>query len=216
MQTMNRETWLNLMAQKMAPRFEEMGYPLPPFRVAVGFTSQGKTMKVGGECWHSNNSADKRFEILISPILDDSDTVAGTLAHELIHAAVGFKCGHRGAFEKAALALGLQRPMTATTPGPEFKTWVAPFIAELGAIPHKRLTWRDAGAGAGQAEGDEGSGLDADKSSSNEKKKQKTRLLKACCGECGYTVRVTSKWLEIGPPHCPVHGAMAIDGEGDE
>lgn len=31
-----------------------------------------------------------------------------------------------------------------------------------------------------------------------------TRLLKAQCGSCAYTVRVTRKWLsELGPPLCP-------------
>ncbi len=31
-----------------------------------------------------------------------------------------------------------------------------------------------------------------------------TRLLKAQCGFCAYTVRVTMKWLaELGPPLCP-------------
>lgn len=31
-----------------------------------------------------------------------------------------------------------------------------------------------------------------------------TRLLKAQCGDCAYTVRITRKWLaELGPPLCP-------------
>lgn len=38
--------------------------------------------------------------------------------------------------------------------------------------------------------------------------KQTTRLLKCQCDICGYTVRVTRKWLDIGAPHCPDHGAM--------
>ena len=40
--------------------------------------------------------------------------------------------------------------------------------------------------------------------------KQTTRLLKCQCDICGYTVRVTRKWLDIGAPHCPDHGAMPI------
>ena|ERR1035438_9605122 len=44
-------------------------------------------------------------------------------------------------------------------------------------------------------------------------KPQSTRLLKAECGECGYTVRVTKKWLEAkGAPICPCNmKAMAAD-----
>jgi rubrerythrin len=33
--------------------------------------------------------------------------------------------------------------------------------------------------------------------------KQTTRLLKAICPVCGYTVRVTKRWAEIGLPICP-------------
>ena len=34
--------------------------------------------------------------------------------------------------------------------------------------------------------------------------KQGTRLLKCQCATCGYTVRVTRKWLGLaGPPICP-------------
>jgi len=30
---------------------------------------------------------------------------------------------------------------------------------------------------------------------------------------CGYTVRVARKWIDAkGPPCCPEHGAMEIDG----
>jgi hypothetical protein len=42
------------------------------------------------------------------------------------------------------------------------------------------------------------------KNANGDKKPQGTRLLKAECGECGYTVRVTKKWLEAkGAPICP-------------
>jgi hypothetical protein len=37
--------------------------------------------------------------------------------------------------------------------------------------------------------------------------------LKAESGDCGYTVRVTRKWVDdAGAPHCPKHGAMQVDG----
>jgi hypothetical protein len=45
-------------------------------------------------------------------------------------------------------------------------------------------------------------------------KKQRARMLKAeCPGEgCGYTLRVAAKWVrDLGPPHCPKHGAMSVD-----
>ena len=37
---------------------------------------------------------------------------------------------------------------------------------------------------------------------------RKTRLIKATCGTCAYTVRVARKWLiEVGPPLCPCSSA---------
>ena len=51
------------------------------------------------------------------------------------------------------------------------------------------------------------------KNANGDKKPGGTRLLKAECGECGYTVRVTKKWLEAkGAPICPCNmKAMVAD-----
>lgn len=52
------------------------------------------------------------------------------------------------------------------------------------------------------------------------KRKQGTRLLKAYCEKCGYAVRVTKTWLEVGMPSCgrKGHGRMVCDdfGGGEE
>lgn len=211
---MNRETWLNDLAVMMAPRFAEMGFPLPPFRVSVGFTAAGKSMKIAAECWHNSASKDRHFEILISPINDDAMKMAGDLAHELTHAAVGFKCNHKGDFAKVVLALGLKRPLTATTPGPAFIEWAQPFLDKLGPLPHARLSWlerspRPPGEGGVDGEDDETEG-----GSSNAKKKQTTRMLKATCTreDCGYTVRLSKKWASKLGACCPAHGAITIEG----
>jgi hypothetical protein len=215
---MNRETWLNELATKMAPRFEELGFPLPKFRVAVGWTSAGKTTKMAGECWHSSNSADRAFEILVAPTNDNSLKIAFILAHELTHAAVGFKCGHKGDFAKVMKALGAMSPMTTPNWGDDFNDWVNPFLSELGPIPHARIMLqpdRQPREGGDEGEGDEG---EDEGGSSNAKKKQSTRMLKAECttvvdGEpCGYTVRLSKKWaLKLGAC-CPVHGALEVEG----
>ncbi len=36
--------------------------------------------------------------------------------------------------------------------------------------------------------------------------KQSTRLKKVYCRHCGYTARVTQKWLDLGVPACPTRG----------
>jgi hypothetical protein len=47
-------------------------------------------------------------------------------------------------------------------------------------------------------------------------KKQGTRMLKAECPECGYTIRLTKKWADVGLPTCPTDGgALALDRGGD-
>lgn len=182
-----REDWLNRLAELMSPWFDKLNYPLPRIRIAIGFPSTGRRGRRIGECWDSKASEDGTFEILIRPDQADPLDVAAILAHELVHAAVGLEAGHKGAFRTVALAIGLQGPMTATTPGPAFIEAVRPMLEEVGPLPHARL-----GIGA-----------------SNAPKKQPTRLLKAACPECGYTVRITRLWLEkAGAPHCPAHGEM--------
>lgn len=215
---MNRETWLNELASLMAPRFEELGFPLPPFRVSVGFVSTGMGGDRIGECWDKTASADRKFEIFIRPDAADSKKVAFILAHELVHAAVGLKEGHKGNFAKVALALGFPRPLTHAKPmTDEMTAWLEPMLAQLGEIPHAPLTWRkgkvERGAGGVTPKDGEGEEGGEEGPTSSAPKKQSTRLLKCVCkaDDCGYTVRVTAKWLEVGPPHCPLHGAMEAE-----
>ena len=141
----NRESWLNRMAAGMAPLFEALDAPLPArVRVAIGFTSRGAKGKAIGECWDNRLSADGHFEIFIRPDLaHDPDAmpaqIAGILAHELAHAAVGIPAGHGKAFKWVALGLGLIGPMRATTPGEAFLAAVAPILDAAGPLPHARL-----------------------------------------------------------------------------
>lgn len=220
---MNRETWLNALAAKMAPRFEELGHPLPAFRVSIGWTSGGRSSRANGECWSPTRSADRHFEIFIAVTEDSTTMIAAILAHELTHAAVGLAEGHKGKFATVLAALGLKRPFTSSVPTPAFEAWVAPFVDELGAVPHARLTPSAPAARVAPAARAPGVDQDDDSDDDSERedappepdssrpRKQGTRMLKAACEDCGYTVRVTAKWLEIGPPHCPQHGAMGLE-----
>lgn len=223
---MNRETWLNEMAARMAPRYAELGHPLPPFRVSIGFPGGGSATSAAGECWSKHASGDDHFEIFINPIRDDSVLIAGTLAHELAHAAVGFKHGHKGDFAKVMAALGFGRPFTSSEAGmtDASRAWLQSHVDAVGELPHKAIIVpRNGGSPVKRGTGgvdvqkapqaDPQDGDDAtDEPINNRPPKQTTRLLKATCTheKCGYTVRVTSKWLEIGPPHCPLHGAMGV------
>lgn len=218
--TDNRETWLNNLAALMSPAFEELGAPLPAFRVAVGFPSNGIKSGAIGECWDAKASGDNTFEIYVRPDKADPAEVAFVLAHELVHAAVGLKHGHKGEFARVALALGFPRPLTnAAPPTPALQAWFDEILPQVGPMPHAALRWREGRAIVAKRKGGgvivpEAAGRGADDEPvSNRPKPQTARLLKACCAECGYTVRVTAKWLEVGPPHCPVHGAMTTGGD---
>jgi hypothetical protein len=182
-----REAWLSSFATSVRPWFTELGCPLPPFRVACGFPVRGGAAskhRVLGQCWDGSVSESGHVEIFISPVLDDSSEVAATLVHELAHAAVGCEHGRKAPFVRAIRPLGLVGKPTATTAGEAFKRRAEPILAKLGAYPHSKM----AVMGVGRV--------------------QSTRLLKAECLACGYIVRVTAKWLEVGPPHCPDHGPM--------
>jgi hypothetical protein len=194
---MNREDWLQGLAEMMEPVFEQHGYAIPKVRMSVGFPSQGSRGKSIGQCWDGGASADGTHEILIRPDRHEELDVAQILCHELIHAAVGIPAGHGKLFKRCALKLGLQGPMRSTTAGPHFIEWVTPLLGQLGQLPHARL-------GFGQSSGP---------------KKQGTRLLKSWCAYegCGYTVRLAKMWAAKGAPYCPIHGVqMAIDMPPDD
>lgn len=217
----NRETWLNNLAALMAPAFADLSAPLPAYRIAVGFPSSGMKSNAIGECWDAKASGDNTFEIFIRPDKADPLEVAFVLAHELVHAAVGLQHGHKGEFARVALALGFPRPLTtAAPPTGKLLEWLSGLLPQVGPLPHAAMRWRGGGTvvakrgggGVMVPDASEGEGEDGGEArDSSRPKKQTSRLLKAECGDCGYTVRVTAKWLEIGAPHCPAHGAMATE-----
>ena len=185
---MNREDWLSAVAQEMAPWFADLGCPLPPVRMAIGFPSKGIKSKAIGECWTNECwtnecSGDGVFEIFITPRIAESERVADILAHELVHAAVGLDAKHGPEFKKVAVAIGLEGKMTATVAGETFKRAFAPILEKVGPIPHAGLT---------------------PSARSNAPKKQSTRMIKCECPDCGYVVRTSQKWLDdVGAPICP-------------
>jgi len=124
--------------------------------------------------------------------------VLSVLVKELVHTALPAGAGHGKLFKAAALKLGLQGPMRRATASVLLHARLADLAAMLGPLPHASLHI-DQGPLAAVA-------LDRPR-------KQRARMLKAECegGDCGYTVRVASKWArDLGPPHCPKHGAMAV------
>jgi hypothetical protein len=175
----NRETWLLAATENLrSGLFKEQGAVIPDVRVSIGFPGGGSARKRIGEYWLSCSCTDSVPQIFISPVLDSPIRALDTLVHELVH-AVHPESGHKGPFRKLALAVGLTGKMKSTVAGPELTERLNALISELGPFPHSSINLAD-------------------------RKKQTTRLNKAECPTCGYTCRVTKKWLDsVGPPICP-------------
>jgi hypothetical protein len=179
-----REAWLAAAVEYFKPDFAANGYPLKAkVRVACGWPSRralAPKSRTIGQCFSSISSADGANEIFISPILADPIAVGATLVHELTHAAVGTRCGHREPFSSLAVKVGLTGPMRATTPSPLLRERLNALAQELGPYPHATLN-----------------------PNVQDSKKQGTRLLQCVCPACGYMARITKKWIELGLPVCP-------------
>jgi len=177
-----REDWLAQAVAELRPVFSALNHPLPDsIRVACGFPSsnaRSALKRALGEHWSAKASADAHHEILVSPVVDDPVRVLGILVHELSHAATDGD-GHKGRFPALVRSLSLEGKPTATIEGDKFKAEYAPLLEDLGAYPHAKLN-----AGVNR-------------------KVQGTRMLKAACPVCRYTVRLTAKWAAIGLPECP-------------
>lgn len=199
-----REEWLNYVADKLRPYYKSKQAEIPArVRYAVGYTSNGYRGNTIGECWSSKSSADKTTEILIKPTEHKPERVAGILAHELIHAADDCKNGHKKPFKRMAVALGFEGKMTLCLPGAAMmRDVIRPILKTAGPLPHAAVT------------------------AYRVTKKQTTRLLKAECTTCGYVVRVSAKWLQLGAPFCgntAAHGRDKVrmvcddfEDEGDD
>lgn len=183
-----REEWLTRAVSELRPLFDSVNFPLPAnIRVTCGFPSRHARARnrFVGEHWSGKASEDGTHEILISPVEDDPIEVFAVLVHELAHAATDGD-GHGSLFKRCVRSLWLDGKPTATRPGLKFTEQFSPLIESLGAYPHARLNV----------------GVNVTK--------QSTRLLKAYCPTCGYTIRLSDKWVRQGLPSCPVDNNVFV------
>jgi len=175
-----REEWLNKVLHTHVARLlkDKAGVTLPAdCKVSVGFPGGGSARTRIGECWPRVRSSLGVNEIFLNPAVREVSTLVDILVHEAIHAADDCASGHKGFFRKTAKAVGLEGKMKSTHAGPELAKWIAATIAAMPEFAYGSLD------------------LDA-------RKKQTTRLVKVECPDCGYTLRTTAKWLEVGLPTC--------------
>jgi hypothetical protein len=180
---MTREEWLNNAAKAMKGWVRCAGgddYIAPLISVGFPKGSRGKSSANAiGQCWDKSVSQDQqRSHIFVIPTMTESVEVMAVLLHELVHASVGTKCGHRGPFRKVAKALGLEGKMTATVPGEALKLKLELLRRDLGDYPHSALKPTVRGLIG-------------------------SRMLKVECKGCGCIVRMSNKWIEsVGTPVC--------------
>lgn len=183
--TLNREAWLNALAKALRGWFKAEGLEIPEVvKLSCGFPSRNAlrtSSKAIGECWSYLSSEGAHPEIFVSPLVADTMEVAQIVVHELLHAVLGVEVGHGPLFASNAKRLLLEGAPTATVHGEAFQAKLQPILDKLGDYPHSKINAAEGG-----------------------RKKQTTRLVKVECEDCGYTARVTRKWLdEPGPPLCP-------------
>lgn len=189
-----REQWLEAAALDVLTKYREVfemhfgdeGIEhLRNLKVSTGFPSRGGLTKVIGECWKSLAAEDEvTHHIFINPRLTDVVEVIATLAHEMVHAADDGEHKHKGVFVKAVRDMGLEGKATATVAGAAFAEYARGIDARIGSYPHVGLVPLAT------------------------TKKQSTRMLKVEAPCCGYVVRTTQKWLDIGVPSCPCGNEM--------
>lgn len=191
-----REDWLDRAAGLLF-REKWNGFPIPEFRVSVGWplgTRVAKRKGKGGcigQCWSAGLASDRIAQIFISPILTDSVQIVATLAHELIHAILPGN-GHDRHFAAVAYAIGLEGPPTATVASPDFAEWVrVSVVGVLGDYPSGGLTAKE----------------------TEKRKKDGTRQLKLECPKCGFLCRTSQKWIDYALPVC---GACEVSLERAE
>ncbi len=172
------------MVDRLAPAFAEVGHEFPKLAVSCGFPSRralSTSNRRIGECWSSQAAADGTVAIFISPMIGDGVRAGDILIHELCHAVLPPETKHNKTFAALARKMGLEGKPTANTASSELAGRLHALIGEVGPYPHSELSHLGG------------------------PKKQTTRMLKVQCA-CGYTVRMTRQWLDVGAPICPTDG----------
>tara|TARA_R110002050_G_scaffold105904_4_gene215691 strand:+ start:236 stop:913 length:678 start_codon:yes stop_codon:yes gene_type:complete len=198
--TMNRETYLNLIIDKAEPIFAENDYDLKALRakimVACGYppnTRIGAKFNTLGVHINPKASSTSKHEIFINPVVDDTYNVIDILLHELVHAVqtdlYPESKSHGKEFISICKKVGMNgsKKYAQACAGIELSKLIKEWIKEIGKYPHGSIN------------------LKADR------KKQSTRLIKLECSCCGFIARCSNGAINnYGLPfHCGVEMDIA-------
>lgn len=137
-----REAWLLRACELMFPMLRVRdAQPPEKLAVAVGWPHGGR--RAIGQCWSRTSTDDGTVHVFVSPVLGESVLlVLAVLLHELVHAAVGTECGHKGEFKRVARSLGYLGRLTTCSEGQlseALKEGLGVVAIELGPMPHSPL-----------------------------------------------------------------------------
>ena len=178
--TTTREDWLNKAALLIRAELIDTRTALStdrPIRISLSPMAS----KNLGACYPSSRSpVDHANEITITMHSNDSVLILSTLAHGLIHAYDDCVNKHGPVFRAAAIAIGLEGKMTATTAGAELTATLSEYVELLGEIPHFALTH-----------------IPKDKGRNGNK---------LVCHDCDFKANTSAKWAQQINPYfvCPV------------
>ena len=171
-----REAWLQDAAGELTPVIEAGGLAVPlALRVACGFPSTYRRSGALGETFTPKDSADRTTEVLISPTVDAPHNVLLVLLRQLVEATALTRVNREAVC--GSIGLDPQKPNLYPTGNVSLLDRLDAIADSLGAYPHAALSLAD-------------------------RPKAATRLLKAVCPTCGYTIRLTAKWTAKGMPVC--------------
>jgi hypothetical protein len=192
-----REAWLiDALEALREDVFAEHELEIPPYRVSVGFPGgRGKKANVVGQCWNTSQTEDGTATIFVHPSVKDPVTTLAILCHEAIHAIDDCASGHKGAFSKMFRLIGMVGKRTECDFGEELAAKLEKIAAKLGPYPHSALKRQPSRTKVGE-------------------KPDGTRMKKVVCLDeaCGYILRTTQKWIDVGFPTCVCGGEMDVAG----
>jgi hypothetical protein len=184
----------------LAAAIKHFGLTVPPEKIILTIQSKGRKNALG---WFWSDSwklkKESYHEINLSAEHLHEHNMGETLLHELAHAE-NCHCNiqdcdktgrrHNKKFKVMAEKLGLTVAKAGSL-GWAFTDLAEPGKQFLDGINFDRSIFEMFRKGA-------------------TKGKQGTRLLKCECPECGYVVRTTQKWLDVGVPSCPCGAEMVV------
>jgi hypothetical protein len=138
---LNRDAWLNRMAELLRLWFRENGYTIHG-RIVVSMAAlkwRGKRSLLG-ICHYDMDRKEKDVNYVFVTAFEyqnhsDPVNVAATLVHELLHAVLPPGAKHGALFKDGCKALGLDGKATTTHAGPRLREHLTKLVASLPPLP---------------------------------------------------------------------------------